>query len=104
MRRSGSLTGRSRSSTAFSRVKTAAFAPMPSASERMAADANAGDRRSHRAPYETSARRSSKKVSIDTRIDEYMTMKTTLWLIVLGLAVACVEVGAETHRFTPTQF
>jgi acetamidase/formamidase len=52
-----------------------------------------------------SARKSSKKVSIvRPRIDEYMTMKTTLLLIAAGLAAACVELRAETHRFTPTQF
>jgi acetamidase/formamidase len=33
-----------------------------------------------------------------------MTMKTTLLLIAAGLAAACVELRAETHRFTPTQF
>ena len=31
-------------------------------------------------------------------------MKMTLSLIVTGLVVACVDVRAETHRFTPTQF
>ena len=31
-------------------------------------------------------------------------MKTTLLLIVLAPAWACVELRAETHRFTPTQF
>ncbi len=41
-RRSGSLTGRDRSSTAFITLKTAVFAPMPSASVRIAVAANPG--------------------------------------------------------------
>src|SRR5882762_6392230 len=33
-----------------------------------------------------------------------MTMKMTSWLIAIGLAAACTNAAAETHRFTPTQF
>src|SRR5215470_17752881 len=31
-------------------------------------------------------------------------MKTTVLLIAIGVAIGCVGVGAETHRFTPTVF
>jgi acetamidase/formamidase len=31
-------------------------------------------------------------------------MKTTVLLVAVGVAAGCVVVGAETHRFTPTQF
>jgi len=31
-------------------------------------------------------------------------MKTTILLVTMGVAAGCVAVGAETHRFTPTQF
>jgi amidase len=31
-------------------------------------------------------------------------MKTTILLVAIGVAAGCVVVGAETHRFSPTQF
>src|SRR5580700_11180239 len=53
--RSGSFTGGGRSRTAFTKLKIAVLAPIPSASERTATSVNPGDRRNPRRAYRISA-------------------------------------------------
>src|SRR5438270_9581982 len=55
--RSGSRSGRERSRTASTTLKTAAFAPMPRARTAIVVNANPGDFRSMRRPNRRSARK-----------------------------------------------
>src|SRR2546426_9327279 len=78
--RSGSMNGSGLSNTAFTTLKIAVFAPMPSASETTAMNEKPGFFVSVRNPY----RRSCQSVSIDSPVSDFWFLVSGFWFLVFG--------------------